>query len=301
MNTRTLVLLGALLIIATAGVVSLGDGSSDQTLPKTLSPLKRGAQAATKASAQPIRSATGPVSVAGLMINTPVHTGADPSSDDTFGVELAFFGTFDRTRLALELRHEDGGILGIDSDASELAAFRDDRGTNLLKEDDAFGPFEMMPRISEDGHYLVFTIASDKVPVGGAARVFAEGVCAVQTAHRSEVFTSDEIALAKDARVSLGGFDFKISDVGDSNWNGEKSITLETKKDTVPIVRYALIDPSGAEIELSESMSMSGMGTWQQSLDAATMPERAKLVLEVWQDLDTVEIPFQVEAGIGLR
>ena len=27
----------------------------------------------------------------------------------------------------------------------------------------------------------------------------------------------------------------------------------------------------------------------------------AKLVLEVWQDLDTVEIPFQVEAGIGLR
>ena len=46
---------------------------------------------------------------------------------------------------------------------------------------------------------------------------------------------------------------------------------------------------------------MSGMGTWQQSLDAATMPERAKLVLEVWQDLDTVEIPFQVEAGIGLR
>src|SRR5262245_55379490 len=86
--------------------------------------------------------------IAGIQINSPVHTGADPASDDTFGVQLAFFGTFARTSVAIELARDAGGIIGLEDERCRLDRFADDRGTNLVKKDAFPGPFEAS-RISD--------------------------------------------------------------------------------------------------------------------------------------------------------
>jgi hypothetical protein len=299
MNTRTLVLLGALLIIGSAGVVGLGDGSSDEPLPASLSSFRQTARAAARQT--PRGADAGPIRAVGVMINSPVHTGADPGSDDAFHVDLAFFGTFERTQLALELELADGGILGIDDDGSALALFRDDRGTDLRKKESPFGPFGMMPRVSEDGRYVVFVVPSDVVPAPGASRLTAEGTVSVLTAHRAEAFTSDEIAFAAGSSFRAGGYEFEVLEVGESGWGAGRSITLRTKRDTAAILCYSLVRADGSKLELSPSMSMNGMGSWQQTLDAEKLPERGRIALEVWQDLKTVAIPFRVETGLGLR
>ncbi len=300
MNIRIPVLVAALLILVSVGVLTLDKDASETGLPATRSPLpESAAHASTKP--RPIPSASGPVRVVGLTINTPVHTGADPASDDPFGVELAFMGSLERTRLALEFEHAEGGILGIDDDACALDSFRDDRGTDLIKKDDPFGPFEMMSRVADDGRHLVFTIPSDVVPARGASRLFAEGTLAVQVAQRSETFTTDEISLAAGTEFTVGGFDFRVTQVGDAQWGDGSEITLETKRDTVSIVRYALVSPDGTQHALEPSMSFSGMGSWQQGLRADEVPARGRLEIEVWQDLSIEKVPFQVETGLGLR
>jgi hypothetical protein len=48
-------------------------------------------------------------------------------------------------------------------------------------------------------------------------------------------------------------------------------------------------------------MSMSGMGSWQQTLELDEPVVRASLRITRWTDLRTVEVPGEVSAGFGLR
>ena len=73
------------------------------------------------------------------------------------------------------------------------------------------------------------------------------------------------------------------------------------KTDLAPVLRYALVDAEGAETELQTSMSMSGMGTWKQTLVHPTPLETGSLRIEYWADPGQVELPFSVSAGLGLR
>jgi hypothetical protein len=300
MNVRLLLLSGLLGSVAVAGLVQLDKGREPAALPPTLSPHQR--QAKRSPAAPPAHAPGSPdVRVAGLMINSPTHTGADPASDDPGSVDLAFFGTFERTRLALELERADGGVLGIDDDRSQLTRFEDDRGTNLAKADDPFGPFEMLPRISADGRHVVFVIPSPLLPDPGATRISAAGVLGLRVATRKETFTSSSIALTEGASLTLAGFDFRVESAGKSEWSEGQALTLSSRRDLSSIARYALVLDDGAEVELRPSMSMSGMGTWQQTLELGGEVPRAALSIEVWQDLATDEVPFEVETGIGLR
>ena len=292
MNARTVALLGTLAIVIGAGVVLLR-GEQEPAVDFPRPSARRSVHGASESPAT--------VRPAGLMINAPVHTGEDPESGDSFGVDLAFFGSFERTRVALELHYPKGGIIDLDNEASAVARFEDDRGSDLRKQENTFGAFEMMPRVSEDGRYLVFVAASDKLPDPAAARVAVEGTAALQVASSAETFRVEQLELSAGTEFSVGGYDFEITEVGPSAWGEGHSITLKTDRDTTAIVRYGLVDAAGNAIELSPSMSMTGMGSWSQTLDCEQELERATFELECWQDLQTVQVPFSVEAGIGLR
>ncbi len=61
------------------------------------------------------------------------------------------------------------------------------------------------------------------------------------------------------------------------------------------------MDDSGEETELRTSMTISGGGTWNQTLECEQPIERAKIRVEMWKAPEMVRIPFDVTAGIGLR
>ena len=292
MNARLLISLGCLAVFAGAGVVYLRGQEGPSPLPDSLSP-SRSVRGASQSPAT--------VRVAGLMVNSPTHTGSDPSSDDQFGVDLAFFGTFDKTRVALEIAYPAGGIIDIDSDASSITRFEDDRGTSLIKEDNHFGPFEMMPRMSEDGRYVVFVLPSDKLPYSGAKSIQAEGVAGLRIANDARKFTSDIVALEEGSSFSTGGYEFEITEVGKASWGEGFSVTLKSETDTNAILSYSLVDEKGEEQELRTTMSMSGGGSWNQTLEYDRAVPAAGFRVECWQDLKTVKVPFNIEVGLGLR
>jgi hypothetical protein len=298
MHARFPLLIALAALLGGAGVVALSGGSPPPApLPATLSPLATRARAGAGAG----RDAAPAVRVAGLMINSPTHTGADPASDETYGVDLAFFGTLERTRLALELTRPEGGLLGLDDGASFLARFADDRGTDLSASESPFGPFEMLPRVSADGRHLVCVIPSSKLPDARATHLSAAGTLGLRVATRSETFTAPDVALAAGSRFSVAGFDFEVESAGKSQWGQGQEVTLVARRDLSAIRRWFLVTPEGAELALRPSMSLSGGGTWSQTLELELELPRAGVRVECWQDLSTVLVPFEVEAGLGLR
>lgn len=286
MKPQILAPLSCLLILAGAGMVY----RSGPEAPATPAPHTAGASAVMTAS----------VRVAGVMINSPLRTGSDPSVRGAVGVDLAFMGTHKRTRVALELDYPGGGVLDVDVEASSLSLFEDDMGTNLRDPGASFGPFELMTRRSQDGRFLAFVLPSGKAPYSTATTLHAEGVVAVQVAKDAQEFVSDSIALNEGSTFSVGGYEFEIVQIEQASFGKGHSITVRTAKDTAAILRYCLIDSDGLEVELTPTINRSGTGTWQQTLRYDRPLAVASLRVECWQDLRTVEVPFEVEVGLGL-
>ena len=80
MNVRLVVLAALLAILSVVGFVQFKGSEPRANLPATLSPLARPSRRVPPGSPE--------VRVAGVMINSPTHTGADPASGDGFGVDL---------------------------------------------------------------------------------------------------------------------------------------------------------------------------------------------------------------------
>ena len=239
----------------------------------------------------PTQASTG--EVVGLMVHAPTA-----NSTEHFE-RLGFAGTFNRSRLAIQLHHAPGGIIDLLADESTVEWFGDDKGTNLVDPDGMFGPLEMMPDIAEDGGSLVFVVGSNRSPHAQASRLEARGtivaVCATATAkHRAEV------TFKKGEKFQLGPYAFEITNVGKSDWSEGWTLELTSKTDLASIITYSLV-ANGAEEELRQSMSMSGMGTWQQTLEREAAIEKGTLQIECWSDPAKVELPFAVSAGLGLR
>lgn len=288
MNARSLVLFGILLFAAVVGFVSFNQ--SDDTVEPTQRP-----PAGVRASAQSPTS----VRPVGLMINAPTRLGEETGDD--WNVDLAFLGTFSKTRLALELDFPAGGIIELSSDESTLSFFQDDKGTDLMTDEPVwFGPFEMMPRISEDGRNMVFVVGSNELPRHDASRLQAKGSVAVMVADETETWTADDVAIQPGTTFTVGSYEFEITETGKSDWSEGWTFTIVTQTDTAPVVRYALVK-GGEELELRETMSMSGGGTWHQSLEVDQELSAADFLIEVWSDPRTVQVPFDVSAGLGLR
>jgi len=282
MNLSSLALIGLLAIPTGLGVVALGQ-------QKTQKP----------GAASPVAQTPG-FRIAGIQVNSPVHTGADPASDDTFGVQLAFFGTFARTSVAIELSRDAGGIIGLEDGSCRLARFADDRGTNLVKKDAFPGPFELS-RVSDDGRHLVFSVASDALPDPVAARLSLAGKLALRVATAQETFTAEDVDLDEGARFGVGGFALEVRGNEPSEWGEGYALTVASKRDLGTIVSWALVLDDGTEVELRPSMSMSGMGQWEQTLQLDREIEQAHFRITCWKDLQVVELPFEVSAGLGLR
>lgn len=238
--------------------------------------------------------------VAGVQVNSPAFS-MPPTSDGGFGPELAFFGSFARTSVAIEYTRDAGGVIGMDAEACELTHFVDDHGSNLASATSVFGPFETNPRISEDGKHILFTIPSESLPHGAAARVTAQGKLGLLVGSKTQAVDSEPFDLEAGESVEVGPLAFEVTEVGPPAWGDGHAITLSSRKDLSEVVSWALVLDDGTVVELTPSMSMSGMGTWQQTLNYDQEVEHARLRVTRWTDLQHVKVPFEVSTGLGLR
>ena len=290
-SVLVVVVCGAL--FAVSGVVDRASLSYDPGASKAVSPTAAAVAVPPSVADDPAHD--GMFEAVGVMVNAPIRDGENGFDD------LAFAGSFARTRVAVRMRFPEGGLFELDRKSCSVSRFVDDRGTDLLGEDDMFGPIEMMPEIADDGSWVVFIIASPVLPAAGASRLDVAGTVAVRAATEREVVESRDVAFAEGSVVELGDYSLEVKSSGPSEWSDDWTFTVKTRDDLSSVISWVAIDGDGNEHALQPTMSMRGMGTWEQTLSCDTPLDRVTLRVEAWADARRVEVPFEVSTGLGLR
>ena len=299
----------ALFAGVTIGLVAKGESVDDA--PRLATEIVGGRQDASAASstatttttpAFPQAAQTDPVQVAGLMIHRTLQR------EGEHGEELAFFGTFHHTRVALELdlaKVADVGsrrIVSLLSDESTVTRFADDRGTDLKGDVDADDLYEMMPRTSKDALGLQTVVGSKTVPHPQATRVVVEGTLAVLAATETKTIASGLGPIEPGATLSLDGYTFEVVKTGPSDWDPDQwSIELKTSDSLRDVVQWSLVDADGTSIDLEESMTWQMNTTTQKTLLAPKKVEEGSLRIEAWADSEVLSIPYATSASVGLH
>ena len=212
------------------------------------------------------------------------------------------------TTLAFLLEADKGAIIKVDTRDSNLEAFTDDKGTDLLINKkgfnkDGFSPFE---RISKDGKAALVEIESGGVPAAGAAKVHAKGSLKVQTASTKKAFKSDAIDLKVGTEFTVGEISYKVKQSGRPDF-GDAALGIELETTNKAVQRVATVkflDSAGKEIETNQAgSSRMGFGnkyTFGRNYNLKTAPTgKVVMVVEIWTDFEELDLPFDLKIGIG--
>lgn len=215
------------------------------------------------------------------------------------------------TRLGLLFRRPEGDLVCFDDQVSRIASFADDRGTNLLElshrlQKSGFVPYAC--GTTSDGGEAYVEIAGGMPPAAGSTRVRAVGVAAFRVASTQATAEGATVRPEKDATVVVGEdprFEFRIDrwQSGGGESDGVR-LSLAHTGDCRLFDSFVFVDGEG-EVIPTRSAAVSRAG--ETGAQAATYfhfelestPPQLGLRLTYWTDMEVLEIPFEVEAGLG--
>jgi hypothetical protein len=260
-------------------------------------------------------SAAAAVQVLGLRLVAPSANAARDEDRGGAGKDKdkeidapAFYAT-PGTTLVLVCRPPEGGVIGLDTDASTVSVFHDDRGNSLLggvsKRGRAKSSIGSFPVVAGDGSAVRFEVEGGKLPAADATAIEVEGSLRVRLASGKASHQHDGATLAVQQPISAGPIAGKVTKVGAPEWGDAKlqvELTFPMALEQLAGVRF--LTPEGKAIKSSQSSSMRmGIGaktTSKLTFDLAEKVERATVVFDVWTDQREVDVPFAVSTGLGL-
>ena len=195
-----------------------------------------------------------------------------------------------------------GGLSAIDVKASKIASFADDKGTVLWDAKGPFNPgFGAFPKVSPDGKAALFSVEGKVPPAKDATRAVVKGTVMLKAATRKSTHKADKVALKEGGVVKVGPFTFTIEKA--STGSSPVSLDLKTSDDLAKLVQLRFLGPDGKEIKADQTgRSSSGFGgrtTTELSYQVATELDTLTVAVEAWDDLKSVEVPFQAAVPIG--
>jgi len=206
--------------------------------------------------------------------------------------------------LAMLIHRDAGGLIAVDEEGSVLDSLVDDKGTDLIGKGAfgiGFGPF---PKISEDGKAALWDITTKTQLDSAATSVTSKGTIHLQVATKKRKLKSSAIELAVGQAVDLEGYSFKISKVAKPSWgDGAVEVTLKTSKPASAMAGVQFFNGAGKSIETepsgTSSSSFGKIGSYSYSFTLGKKPEKVVIELEEWEDMQTVEVPFEISAKVG--
>jgi hypothetical protein len=262
-------------------------------------------------------SAAAAVQVLGLRLVAPSANaardedrgGAGKDKDKDKEIDAPAFYATPGTTLVLVCRPPEGGVIGLDTDASTVSVFHDDRGNSLLggvsKRGRAKSSIGSFPVVAGDGSAVRFEVEGGKLPAADATAIEVEGSLRVRLASGKASHQHDGATLAVQQPISAGPIAGKVTKVGAPEWGDAKlqvELTFPMALEQLAGVRF--LTPEGKAIKSSQSSSMRmGIGaktTSKLTFDLAEKVERATVVFDVWTDQREVDVPFAVSTGLGL-
>ncbi len=216
------------------------------------------------------------------------------------------FNWFKGTTVALLVEAPQGGLISYDDNASELTKLVDDKGTNLLVKAGFSTPgLSGFGEVSEDGKAMIVEAVGGEVPQAGAKTIQAQGKIVAQMATKKQTHTVNDVKLAKGGKIQAGPVDLTIEEVGKPGWGDmPMQVSLKADRDLTDIAAVRFLDEQGKAIESesagSSRMSFGDQVTVTREYRLAREVEAVTVEIDVWTDLRTVEVPFDVTTGVGL-
>ena len=212
------------------------------------------------------------------------------------------------TTVVLMVSFPGGGMLKLDTKASKLDKFADDKGTDLLK---AAGStfnksgFGTWPKISKDGKAAMLELVSAGLPAKGAKEILASGTVVLKSATQKKTTVLKDVALKAGTKFTAGNVPFEITKAGKPSWGSDPlQVSVKTNADMSGIASVRFLGPDGKEIP-----SRSG-GTWRSrsgkflSISTSYVLKKkvdsATIEIEHWTDMKQTDIPFSVTVSLGL-
>lgn len=231
------------------------------------------------------------VKVAGIQIAGPGF-GKD-------GREISAFNTYTPgTKLVLVVDASDGqgGIVEILDDDCSLEAMTDDTGKNLLEGVD-WGAF---PDVSEDGRYASIEVSSNGRPAPGAGSLTLKGKFAYLASAGTASEKVADVKLETGTEISWSGGEATVEAMEASEWSDGMELGLGMSaalKSQIKEIRFLGADGEDLEVEGSGYMVMGSHATLTFGLPEGLT--EATLEIEWWEDLEEVELPFEITVGLG--
>ena len=263
-----------------------------------VTPLVLASLASLPAAAQDVGITVKPVGVA-------VVSEAFPADRFQFGALNGLTGT----RVALMLTAGEHPIVGVEPIDSDVEAFVDSTGRDLMQEPetpgDGFGAMagiQGLPGMSDDHRLALVEVAAPRSPAAGADSVTLTGEISVQTAAGSKSVETGMIDL-KPGPVKAGDHTFTLESIEPQQMFDEATVEVAFKLTGNLAKNFAslrLLDEAGDAIETGGQTTMQ----WGDTLNVSytlrrDSLDRANLELTVWQDLRTVRVPLDLTVRAG--
>ena len=218
------------------------------------------------------------------------------------------FGLEKGTCMSLILRLPERRIVSFDQGESSVESIVDDKGTNLM----AISHRLQVPGflghgcgIVKNGQLAHVEIFGGTPPAGGATLVKARGNAVLFTGSHVAKITTTPVKAEKDAEILADGvFRFQLARWEPGGIGGKgANLTLRLEVHPAAIAGVRFFDGEGNPVESRPAgMAVEKVGDKRVFLlhhQLAAMPENLAMEIDHWSDLQRVDVPFDVKAGLG--
>lgn len=229
------------------------------------------------------------VQLAGLRVVGPGH--------GLNGTELRAFRQQSGTTLALLVQMpESRKIVDVDDSKCSLVEFRDDLGHDMLDGVDWSG----FPEISSDRRLALIEVTSRSRPSPDASRVFAKGTLHVDVASSENTEKIERLDLEIGTKVNVRQEGIQVMKVEAEN--GGLTLVLQISqafKSSLKDVRFYTSDGNLVSFWGQGSFSFGRAAQMEYNLDTESIPEFLRVEIDLWQERESLKLPFGMESGVG--
>ncbi|MCK5146470.1 hypothetical protein KAR48_06915 [bacterium] len=188
-------------------------------------------------------------------------------------------------------------IVELDNKKSSLSLFKDDKGSNLL-DNVRWGSF---PKISEDGRYALIEVSSKARPASKALKLEAQGLVHVIVAAASVTEKIENLKLEVGTTVIVQQEGIEV--LRASLESDDLVLVLQmrsTLKDNIKDIRFFSADGVAIDNNGTGSMTFGNSAQVEYYLSYQSIPKTISIELDLWRELEVLNIPFEIKAGLGL-
>ena len=213
------------------------------------------------------------------------------------GTELQPFHQQSGTTLSLFVQApENKKIVEVDDSRCSLVEFTDDRGSNLL-DGINWGGF---PKISKDRRFALIEVTSKNRPSQGASRFFAKGTIRLRVALSESTETIEKLKLEVGTKVKVQQEIIQVMKAQEENDGLTLVLQIPRKfADNMKDIRFFSVQGNQVEVWGRGSFTFGNVSQMEYNLDTKLKLEIQKIDIDLWQELEILNLSFAIESGVG--